>query len=360
MQIDISKINRDFFNIKEEIINNEKVFLINSKIDCTWNQDNLIFRSSIWDSQGNLISASFKKFFNWNEKPDIDPKPINIFETKLMEKIDGSTLIVSKFKEHIFIRTRSSFSVEHCTNKNEIDEFKNKYPKIFQVPEGISYIFEWISPTNKIILDYKKPDLILTTIINHKDYSMWTQNELDKIAKVLQVKRPKIFNFSSIKEMLETIKIFKGIEGLCVYYDNDQKIRKVKTADYLLRHHLKSKISFEDVLDIYIKCGKPNNYKFFYEQIKKEYDFESLEFLEDYLEKIFIISEKIEVMFKEFKIFASKLKQIGLTKKEAAEQIFSTNKQNSFFIFQFFYDKEIDNRQYKQLFLDIYKKLQRS
>jgi hypothetical protein len=98
MKIDLSKIDMTNFNIKPNKINGEIIYLVVPvNIGCKWTKDNMIFRSSMWNSEGELISASFKKFFNWNEQPDLVPIPTDIKKLQAISKIDGSTLIVSKY-----------------------------------------------------------------------------------------------------------------------------------------------------------------------------------------------------------------------------------------------------------------------
>ena len=98
-------------------------------IGCPWGLDNDIFRSSVWDLDGNLVSASFKKFFNWDEKPDLDPAPASLQGATLMEKVDGSTLIFSRYKGHTVIRTRGTVDARKQENGHEIDLLCEKYGK---------------------------------------------------------------------------------------------------------------------------------------------------------------------------------------------------------------------------------------
>ena len=96
MKIDLSKINRDEFNIKEGVIAGEICYLVTpNDISCKWTKDTLIYRSSIWSKDGFPVSLGLKKFFNWSERPEITDTPISLEGCKAFDKIDGSCLFLS-------------------------------------------------------------------------------------------------------------------------------------------------------------------------------------------------------------------------------------------------------------------------
>jgi hypothetical protein len=271
--------------------NKGNLILVQPKhIGAKYNKENLIFRSSLWNSQGEPVSLSFKKFFNFDEQPDLCYKPFSLTANggcRLIEKIDGSTLIVSQYKGKQIIRTRGTVdATKQQDNGYEIEFLKEKYPNAFQFfnIEGdpdFSLLYEWVSPSNRIVLNYgTEPDIYLIAKISHVDYSLSTQNELDTIAKMIGVKRPRTFNFASIKEMLEAVEELKGQEGLCVYCNKDQDIRKVKSAWYLALHRMKSEIgSFERIVDIFFTLPDYKNvsYNEFYQFMVTNFDFEIAE-----------------------------------------------------------------------------------
>jgi hypothetical protein len=195
-----------------------------------------------------------------------------------MEKIDGSTLIVSKYKGQLIMRTRGTSDAHKLDNGHEIDWLVDKYPAITSVPEGMSHIYEWVSPENKIVLNYgEDPDIYLIACIYHNDYSLASQKFLDETARLYGLKRPSRYNFASVTEMLEAVEQLKGKEGLCVYCNKGQDIRKVKSAWYLALHRMKTELgSYERVVDFYFTMNRPT-YQEYYDFIVKNYDFELAE-----------------------------------------------------------------------------------
>src|ERR1035437_8169636 len=182
MKIDISKIDETQFYVNQHIIDGQVVYLVVPRqIGAVWTEDNMHFRSSVWDSDGNPISLSFRKFFNFGEKPELSPLPKNLNGATVVEKIDGSTLIISKWRKNFILRTRGSINVEAQPNASEIKILKNKYPKIFETAADqdtwdFSIITEWITPTNQIVIKHSEVDFTLIGVINHKDYSLMSQS----------------------------------------------------------------------------------------------------------------------------------------------------------------------------------------
>jgi hypothetical protein len=355
MNFDLDKIDRESFNVLEKTIGNDTVYLVYARSSPEWNATNLIYRSSVWTKEGRLISASFRKFFNWDEHPDLDPRSHTISGCQLIEKIDGSALIISKYKGSLIVRTRGSIDVSGCENANEIDIFKETYPKVFDVDEKYSYVYEWVSPTNRIILQHDNPDIYLTAVINHSDYSMWSQDKLDALAIDLNVKRPRVFKFSTIEEMIEAVKEFKGIEGICVYYDHGQHIRKAKSAEYLTRHRFKYELSQENVLDMFLKFERPS-YNEFMARVGREFDWECIQFIQGLASKICDASVEVRKILDHMKMFADSVRQ--LPRKEAAEKILSSwgKTSRSGYVFNFLDNKEPNVEGLKKLYLQVLEK----
>lgn len=288
MKIDLSTINRDQFMCHTHLIGNEMVMLVQPvHIGCEWDGVNDIFRSSVWDMEGNLISASFKKFVNWGEKPHLYPVPASLSGAHLMEKVDGSTLIFSRWNGNTIIRTRGTVDARKQENGHEIDVLCEKYALFFgelcsHETSDVSYIFEWTSPSNQIVINYGyEPDMVLTGIVYHSDYRYAEQSVLDDVAREWNLRRPVTYSYDSIESMQKAVTDFKGVEGICVYFHNDQKILKVKSAQYLFLHRAKSEISsVEKVMDVYFGLMFENvgkdwpTYQQFFSYLETTFDYE--------------------------------------------------------------------------------------
>ena len=324
MKINLAEIDRENFMVHPHDFHGETVYLVQPiHIGAKWNKQNLIFRSSVWNAEGELVSASFKKFFNWSEQPELCYTPFSLTANggcQLIEKIDGSTLIVSKYKGNLMIRTRGTTDATKLDNGHEIEILRQKYSYVFDKINLLidtSYIFEWVSPTNKIVINYgNEPELYLTAIIDHDGYDMVSQDVLDINAAAMGVKRPKTFNFNSIKEMLDGVEQLKGQEGLCVYCNWGQDIRKVKSAWYLACHHMRSELgSYERVIDLFFTIGQPN-YTDFYKYVVNTFDFEIANLIKNDISIICDGMKEVKLIIAHLNEFIAPLRQ--KTRKDAA------------------------------------------
>lgn len=343
MSLDLSE-----FIIKDCVIGGEKCQLITpNHIGVSWTPENVIYRSSIWTKDGFPVSLSFKKFVNWGEKPEVFPTPESLDGCELIEKLDGSTLIVSEFSYEGIIRTRGTCDASKMENGHEIDILKKKYPRAFLPIRNTSFIYEWVSPQNKIILNYgDEPDIYLIGVINHKDYSLWTQPQLDELAKVLCVKRPRRYSFDSIADMLAIVKDWKGIEGLCIYSNNGQTIHKVKADDYLLKHRMKSTLnSFDHILDLYL-LNEPS-YEELCASIEK-IDYELLVSNKLHIDFLFDIKALVDKFLLNVNNSLTDLRK--MPRKEAALKIIRTYENRASFVFSLLDGKSLTTCNKKKLY----------
>ncbi len=344
------------FKITEHNLFNEKVYLITpNKFKTEWNKENLIYRSSLWNMNFELISAGHKKFFNWNEKSDIYPEPLNLSDAKAICKIDGSLLICSKHKNNLIIRTRSTIDATNMANGFEIKILSEKYPQAFDNElinqENCSFLYEWVSPLNKIVLDYPEADMYLIGVINHADYTYHTQMALNDLADRFKLKRPKTYTFDTIKNMLNTISELKNEEGICLYYNNDQNIKKIKSIEYLKRHTFKSNCTYKTLLELWIEQKTPC-FQSFKNYIEKYYDFECWGMSKTIIQNLYDNFDVIQNNIKEIGCFIEPLK--NLSKKEGALKILEVYNKTLYsgVAFTLLHNKEICAETIKKLMLE--------
>lgn len=369
MKIDFNQIDRESFYVNEHIINGELFYLVTPKqIGVKWSQENKIFRSSVWDSNGELISASWPKFVNWGETPDIFPTPNNIKKCRFMQKVDGSTLIISKRNGKFMFRTRGTVDASKMEkNGHEIAELIATHPEILKYQPHFdtwpfSLLFEWVSPLNRIVILYPEPELYFLGIVNHDNYSLWNQDWLDSIAKMWGVKRPPIYSFenvNTIEDLIKTIEPWKGVEGIVVYSSNDQVMHKIKALDYLCRHRLKSELSsFEKLIDFWFAVGKPTTFNLFWNEVEKLTDYETAQ--EHFGDISRIIDgwkevQKIEAGFKRF--IEVELVKYPTRKLQAVVVFQSYGKNNSraSMVFTLLDGKSLTDKEYKKLLFQVLK-----
>ena len=128
MKFEIQSIDREQFKVAEHTLNGEIVYLVMPiDIKTKWTQQNKYLRSTLLDSNGEVISAGFPKFVNWGENPDNFPVPINLSGCEAVEKMDGSLLSWTINKGKLIVRTRGTVDARNHTNGSEINDFNKKY-----------------------------------------------------------------------------------------------------------------------------------------------------------------------------------------------------------------------------------------
>jgi hypothetical protein len=362
MKIDISSIDRESFMVHEHIIYGEVVYLVQPKhIGAKWKNDNLHFRSSVWNYNGELISASFPKFFNWSEQPDLSPVPNSLKHCTVVEKLDGSTLIVSKYNGQYILRTRGTVDASTMANGFELELFKSTILSKLQDNNdtwNYSIIWEWLSPINKIVLSYgDEPMWKLIGLINHINYSLAQQDMLDAMAKKYDLLRPEIYTFTDISDMLQIVDKWQNKEGVCLYSKNDQVIHKIKASKYLLLHHLKSELSsLEKVLDVWLEQGMPD-YQTFYNYIFTTFDFELAEQIKGTISRICDAKKEVDLIVSGMNEFVNNRLKTLPTRKLQAEQVISAygNTNRASFLFKLLDGKSLGKEEYKKLLFQVLK-----
>jgi RNA ligase len=145
-------------------------------------------RGLIFDLEGRIMSRPFHKFFNVNEKEETQAHMLDLSRPHvIMEKMDGS-MIRPIFVDG-YLRLATKMGVTEVAMQAEAwlaaqDPVLKQWMAIMMV-QGITPIFEWVSPFNQIVLAYETADLVLLALRNNitgeyldvgdpKDDKLWT------------------------------------------------------------------------------------------------------------------------------------------------------------------------------------------
>lgn len=269
-------------------------------------------------------------------------------DVEVLEKRDGSLLIVSQYKGDLIHRTRGTFDASNLENGFEIKILKERYPQAFELvvdAEGTadySLLFEWETPLNQIVVRHDDLNLVLIGGVRHKDYSYLTQGELDLIASEKGLSRPKRFSFENPKDMLEEVSQWKGIEGVVVYSLGGQTMRKVKSEDYLRLHRLKSELaSIGKVAEFYVSANTPS-FEEAFKTIEVSLDFEVAERSSSDLQKVVDAWNEVQNQMALLEQIVAPYREEP--RKEAALFIQSLNKEDWGLAFKILDRKELSDR----------------
>lgn len=199
----------------------------------------LILEKGTW----NIVASAFNRFFNFNEG---HASKIDFDSAKILEKVDGSLILLFNYKNKWRISTRGKLDAKGDLpfRSEEVKTFSDVIYKIFDekkfnfenLDNDCTYIFELVSPFNRVVKDYKEITLYLLSIKNRNILQEFDFDEVRKFAEKNNFKTPKVFSFENYKDVLEKVnELPLGDEGFVVCDKNFNRI-KIKSAVYFELH----------------------------------------------------------------------------------------------------------------------------
>lgn len=195
---------------------------------------------------------SIHKFFNLNQVEETDIETLrNKQIIEITDKLDGSMINPIKVNNKIIMK--SNGSIESIQSKNATEFVYNNKTYLqfinYCIDNNLHPIFEWISPYNKIVLNYENDDLVLLQIrdnngnyLNIKDFDIPTE--------ITVRKEYDLNKFNNIDDVYMYIKDKINIEGVVVRFA-DGTFVKVKSDWYFDKHKytdLNEKVIMEKIL----------------------------------------------------------------------------------------------------------------
>ena len=197
------------------------------------------------------IYPSISKFFNLNEHEYAIKTEDLPAEVLLVEKLDGSLIspvVLPNGKLHL--KSKGSLYSEQARAANEL--LQTKYADIKLADKILDYIargiylqFEYIAPTNRIVVPYETDELVLIAVrAKNPDgtFDYLPPEDLPLIAKDLGIRCAYLQKVSK-DQLLKWQKELTGIEGWVVYID--RRLVKIKTDWYLQQHRLVNSVTNE-------------------------------------------------------------------------------------------------------------------
>ena len=219
-------------------------------------------RGIIFDVDGKIMSRPFHKFFNVNERAETQADTIDLTESHtVMEKEDGSMIRPLWFNDQLYFGTKMGVTDVSKQAQNwfegriaspaEVDMYIKGYsvPGIYleqydwlmeKMGAGITPLFEWTSPQNQIVLEYKKADLIL---LGMRDNVTGVYLPMDEDAPFTQVRR---YGSSDVDmpTFIEEARKKSDREGDIIQF-SDGHMLKSKNDWYVTIHKTIERVAFD-------------------------------------------------------------------------------------------------------------------
>jgi len=323
MKIDIKIIDPEQFNIVPRDIGGELCHLVCAKnITTKWNKDNMFLRSVMVNSSGAPINCGWPKFYNLGEHPELYPDPKTFKDWVVDNKEDGSLICVSRYNGEHIIRTRGSIGFEGMESSHEIADYLSQHPAITDNEwvngEGYTLLFEYLSPTNVIVLRHSIVEFVLIGVIENETYRILTHAEVDIIAEKIGIRRPERYTFDTIEDIVSNCAILRDREGYVLSYNNNQNRVKLKGSAYLSLHRFKEHATLENTIDLYFAYGQPD-YQTFEKKLTEAFDYECFSMVRSYASQICDASKEMAALIQAMREKVEPLR--NMARKDAAAVI---------------------------------------
>ena len=245
-------VEKEDFYVVDYVVNFPGTFPDLSELDAAWYRE---FRGLLLYKDGTIARRPLHKFFNYGEKPETYELSLDNPHV-IMKKLDGS--MIAPFilpNGEIYWATKMGAESFH----NDVEEFVNTsympYKSLVKIycNMGHTPIFEWISPNNKIVVQYNEPSLVLTAVRDMRTGEYLSYKgmicDIDGDFPVVQ-KIPPFAGFDLLKDHTADL---EGEEGYVVAFDNGYRV-KMKGDWYCQLHKVKSYFDYEkDVVKLILE-----------------------------------------------------------------------------------------------------------
>ena len=193
-----------------------------------------------------LASLPMNKFFNYGEHQgwgtEIDLNSIGM----VMDKLDGSLIsTVHQQDGKMFLKSKTSFTSQQAVDATAYmlhDDNVMLYLSVSHATRlGYTVNFEWISPSNQIVIGYAEPKLVVLNARHMETGAYMSYADMVDLFDKENVVKTFDIPADPAQFMLDAEKM-TGIEGFIICFDNGLWV-KHKTEAYCILHHLKDSVN---------------------------------------------------------------------------------------------------------------------
>ena len=176
------------------------------------------------------VFPAMHKFFNCGEHEQYSCNTSTKF--RVYGKVDGSLIMAFKYNGKLYTKTRKEFNSWQAVAAKEFLVTKSLDK---QMEQGKVYLFEYVSPKNKKVIEYTQENLVLLATRNIFDFSYTFPEGIDWPGK--KVTQLGNYLYRELKEYVDDTVNFEGWVGWSRNADLYHTVRQVKTKWYLDREN---------------------------------------------------------------------------------------------------------------------------
>jgi RNA ligase len=210
-------------------------------------------RGLIFYPDGRIMSRPFHKFFNIGEREETQLHSIDWTRPHvIIEKMDGS--MIRPLDVNGTLRLGTKMGVTDVSEQAEeiMTDGQRGWMDIM-MKQHVTPLFEFVSPENRIVVEYDKAELVLLAMRNnitgeYLDVELMRNNEFFRVVDTYGAVG------GDFAEFLEEQRGLEGREGFIISFAGD--MYKGKNDWYVLIHKTKDQIRFDrNIVDLILNKG---------------------------------------------------------------------------------------------------------
>ena len=205
----------------------------------------------VFNKDGTIFNRYLllNKFWNLNQSQCSFYSVVKEFKIKnVMDKIDGSVASFIKLPNgNIVSRSKSSLATTQADGIQKIYDTNENIKKFvdYCYNNGIAPIFEYISPSNRIVLAYTETNLVLTKLRDNNTGKYLNINDYKDYLDGINV--ADFETHYTLDKLIELKSVLKNKEGWVVQFESGKMI-KIKTSWYEELHHFVEATTRENLI----------------------------------------------------------------------------------------------------------------
>jgi len=203
---------------------------------------------------GRILARPFQKFFNVGERPEATGENLDLTQPHIvMEKLDGSMIHPAIVDGRLVFMTRMGRTdVARKAERHLSRELA--YECELWLNNGVTPIFEFVAPDNRIVVPYTNSELYLLSLRFTASGTYTAHDVVGRAASAMGVKAAPVHDLPRDKNaFLAIARAVMGMEGFVIRFANGSMV-KAKGEDYVLKHRAKESILQEkNVLALVIR-----------------------------------------------------------------------------------------------------------
>jgi len=249
-----------------------------------WTDAELPFRSLVLFPDGTVRSSGFPKFRNYGEQADEGQALSAAFgrgEVTLADKRDGSLIIIDMEEDELRVRSRGMMSLSDQNDfRRGVENTLDAYPflrrlrrddgarrEVLEALSKWSLLYEYTSPSNRIILAYERAELHLLGMVNKHTLEVVVHGPQLAAASVLTgvpLVATEEHSTSELTIYLRDIAARISTEGVVAAWMDEHgrtRLTKMKSREYLALHALRMNLEGRMAPLLYVLDSRPETWR---------------------------------------------------------------------------------------------------